>query len=343
MKVSIVIPVYNCKKYLAKCVNSIINQSFTNWELILVDDGSKDGSELMCDKYSDNDSRISTFHLENRGAANARNFGLNKVTGDYCMFVDSDDYLELDAVQELVKNEKKDIDVIFFPNYNDVFFNNKYEIVSNNAFYNIKIDNNEELKELYNTLMDRYYTNQVWNKLYSVKFIKSNRALFPWNIKYSEDLIFNLQLYKNMNKAIIIDKPLYHFVYHQGESLCGTFDIERFKNICKVYIFSLIEINKWNKEAINSLNNLFINDVNLCINNLFNEDCLLDFNEKVRYVKGILRSSIVNNCIKDTKFYDRKSYITSILIRLRLKYIILLMNKIERTVKKNKGEVYEKV
>lgn len=343
MKVSIIIPVYNCKKYLAKCVNSIINQSFTNWELILVDDGSRDGSETMCDKYSAKDNRIFAYHLENRGAANARNFGLNKVTGDYCMFVDGDDYLELDAVQELVKNERKDIDVIFFPNYNDVYFNNKYEVISNNAFYNIKIDNNEEFKELYNSLMDKYYINQVWNKLYSVKFIKNNRALFPWNIKYSEDLIFNIQLYKKMKKGIVIDKPLYHFVYHRGESLCATFDIERFKSISKAYIFSLVEINKWNRESINSLNNLYINEVNSCINNLFNDDCLLDFNEKVSYVKGILKSSIVKNCVRDTKVYGKKNYITSILIRLRCKYMILLMNKIERTVKKNKGEVYEKV
>ena len=90
---SIIIPVYNVLEYLPRCVSSICNQSFTNWEMLLIDDGSTDGSEDLCDQFAASDPRIRVFHKPNGGVSSARNFGLRYASGDYILFVDSDDFL----------------------------------------------------------------------------------------------------------------------------------------------------------------------------------------------------------------------------------------------------------
>ena len=102
-KVSIIVPVYNVEKYLKRCVDSLIEQSYKNLEIILVDDGSKDNSFSICKEYESKDSRVRIFHKENEGLGLTRNYGIEKSTGEYITFVDSDDYLTLDAVETMVE------------------------------------------------------------------------------------------------------------------------------------------------------------------------------------------------------------------------------------------------
>ena len=110
MKVSIIVPVYNVSNYLKRCIDSILNQTYKNLELILVDDGSIDDSSSICDWYAGRDERVVVFHLKNSGAAAARNFGIKKATGDYLFFVDGDDFIELDTIESLIKiGDNKDI------------------------------------------------------------------------------------------------------------------------------------------------------------------------------------------------------------------------------------------
>ena len=109
---SFVVPIYNVELFLEKCVDSIINQTFGNFEVILVDDGSTDSSAAICDKYQKQDTRISVIHKENGGLSDARNIGLQKATGKYVIFVDSDDYITLDACEKLTIYSQSDIDII---------------------------------------------------------------------------------------------------------------------------------------------------------------------------------------------------------------------------------------
>ena len=114
--VSIVVPVYNVEKYLKRCVDSIINQSYNNIEILLVDDGSTDSSGKICDDYLKKDSRIKVIHKQNGGLSDARNFGIDKSTGDYLSFIDSDDWIEKDMIMNLfnsIINEKSDISIEF--------------------------------------------------------------------------------------------------------------------------------------------------------------------------------------------------------------------------------------
>nr|WP_300658193.1 glycosyltransferase family A protein [uncultured Acetatifactor sp.] len=102
--ISVIVPVYNIKNYVEKCVNSIINQTYQNFEIILVDDGSSDGSEVICDKLAMCDERIRTYHKANGGLSDARNFGIDKSRGKYISFVDGDDLLHPDAIELLLHN-----------------------------------------------------------------------------------------------------------------------------------------------------------------------------------------------------------------------------------------------
>lgn len=113
-KVSIIVPVYNVEKYLNKCIENIINQSYENIEIILIDDGSTDKSGKICDEYSLKDSRIKVIHKENGGLSEARNYGIDAATGDYLLFVDSDDYIDIDLIKKLNQYMEKKIDVIKF-------------------------------------------------------------------------------------------------------------------------------------------------------------------------------------------------------------------------------------
>ena len=107
-KISVIVPVYKVKQYLEKCVNSITNQTYKNLEIILIDDGSPDGSPALCDKLSKTDNRIKVIHKENGGVSSARNTGLANATGDYIAFVDSDDWIELETFEECYKKAKKE-------------------------------------------------------------------------------------------------------------------------------------------------------------------------------------------------------------------------------------------
>ena len=114
VKVSVVVPVYNCDKYINKCLESISGQTFKDLEIILVDDGSTDASGELCDAFAKKDDRVKVYHKPNGGVSSARNFGLSKASGEYVMFVDSDDYILSDGIKKAEEYLLKSVDLIFF-------------------------------------------------------------------------------------------------------------------------------------------------------------------------------------------------------------------------------------
>lgn len=113
-KVSVIIPVYNAEKYLRKCLDSVLAQSFADFEVLLINDGSTDGSGKICDDYAQKDARVKVFHKENGGVSSARNLGLDNATGDWIVFVDSDDYVEKNYFEVINNNLSQEIDVLVF-------------------------------------------------------------------------------------------------------------------------------------------------------------------------------------------------------------------------------------
>lgn len=336
MKISIIVPVYNNEKYIDKCIKSIINQKYTDWELILINDGSKDKSKDICERYANSDERIILVNSKNEGPSVARNKGLELATGEYCMFIDGDDYIEQDTLSVLNKEiEKDDYQIIFYGNYNDIFVDNEYVECGENRCKEYQFNNNEEFKKIYIDLFNKFLLNQVWNKLYKKSFIDEIGTRFPKGMSYSEDLIFNIKLYKNLQKGKIVNKSLYHYVNHKEGSLCSTFNVNKFNYIKYAYIKLKEETSGWYDELSDYLNNTFIKNINIYINSLYDSSCSLKYSQKKDIVEDIINDDVVQKSVSSSNIIGIRNKITAFILKNKLTKIALLMGKTTRAIRKN--------
>lgn len=332
MKISIIIPVHNCEKFLDKCINSIINQTYKDFELLLVENGSTDNSEQICKKYSEIDDRIVLLKSNKNGPSAARNIGLKNASGEYVIFVDGDDYIEENTLEILVE-KNNNYDLIIYGNYNDVYSENTYSINGTNVYKESIINNNNDMKLLFGELRKRFLANQVWNKFYKKSFLDEISVEFPEEINYSEDLIFNIKVYENVKKGIIIEIPLYHYVNHYGESICSSFDVNKYKYMKEVHCYIIKELSSWNPSLINDLNNNFVKLISIYINSLYNKNCNLKYSEKKYIVDNIIKDEVVVNTIGDMDVIGIRNKVIAELIKLKLSRMLLLMGKIARIIK----------
>lgn len=190
--VSVIVPVYNAEKYLVKCLESIVNQTYKNLEIILVNDGSKDNSLSICQEYAKRDARITVFDKTNGGVSSSRNFGIDLSSGEYVCFFDSDDYVEISFIEKLV-NKIGDNDVCIggyvAENYNEEGgLTTKEEVLLDIE----RIDDNFPLqnhKKLFALSMS------LWNKLYRLSLIKENFLRFDEKVSFGEDGLFNADFF----------------------------------------------------------------------------------------------------------------------------------------------------
>ena len=200
-KITVIIPIYNAELYLERCIDSIVNQSFKDIELICVNDGSTDNSEQIIKKYQDNHNNIILISKKNEGVSVARNIGLEKSNSDYIYFVDADDWLSPDCLESIYNAAiSSQADIIYF----------NANIYKNNTlinYYNLK-----RLKSIKNKdLLFKKMIHAVWNKLYKKEFLLKNDIKFPVGIKSSEDNIFNEMCHFHAPKYFILDKKLYNY------------------------------------------------------------------------------------------------------------------------------------
>ena len=178
MLVSIIIPVYNAERYIERCIGSVIKQSHTNWELLLIDDGSKDSSGLICDKYSLKDNRIHVFHKENGGVSSARNLGIEKAKGEWIAFVDADDYIKEDYLSEMISSE---CDLVACG-----FECTCGEVVS----FKPRVVDIRRYGTAIGLIMPNHPFYAPWGKLFKTSIIKENNIYFDQKLHLAEDTIF---------------------------------------------------------------------------------------------------------------------------------------------------------
>ena len=226
-KVSIVVPIYNVENYLDKCINSIVNQTYSDLEIILVDDGSKDGSPVICDDWKEKDSRVIVIHKENGGLSSARNAGLDVATGEYIMFEDSDDWLEIDIVEKCVERiEKDDSDMVIF-GYKKVDEEGKE--LGSFTFGNDTYSREELSEQLHQRILEMSF-GYAWNKLYRLSVIKESGVKNDGSIIDREDLYFNLCLFKSLEKISFLNRVGYYYL-QRGSSLLHNANLARLKGV----------------------------------------------------------------------------------------------------------------
>lgn len=238
--VSIVIPVYNVQKYLRRCIESIRKQSYTNLDIILIDDGSTDSSGKLCDEYANMDMRINVIHQSNKGVAEARNTGLKHVKGKYCCFFDADDSIDVNTIQKAVSTiEMYNADVVMF-GHDEILADGKTRTYIPDVCKTVF-----EGEEIYSFLLPEMIyskkgTKNLWlscsTNLYNTRVINiGNFRFHDVHEIYSEDAFATLELFKSVNKVVIIQRCFYHY-YQNNESQSHSLNFERYVAIGDFYV-----------------------------------------------------------------------------------------------------------
>ena len=331
-KLTIIVPVYKVPyNYLEKCIESIINQTYENLEIILIDDGSPDDCGLICDKYQKQDLRINVIHKQNGGLSQARNTGVINATGDYLMFVDGDDWLEADCC-EIVVNKilEKECDFLMFKVYKN--YRNKeikiknYSMVNNFLYYE---KDKEEL--LSNFFKIESNITSAYAKVFKTEFLREN------NIYHNEDypqgvegFIFVLYCLLKFKKCYFLDEYLYHYMYNEN-SISSSHNEENHYLVLSGmnYIKKILEENgileKYKIDFYTRINHIIITTA---ISGYFNPKNGLKYNDKkigfINYMNNELIKETLNTKFK-TSFFRK---IVLLIIKLKLYFFLNMLAKL---------------
>lgn len=328
--VSIVVPVYNVEKYLKTCIESILSQKYTNYELILVDDGSTDKSGEICDFYAD-DSKVTVIHKQNGGLGLARNTGIEAARGKYITFMDSDDYWTPDALQELMDALEAEQADTCIGGYTRV--SNEGEILLEERPQLQVYRTNEEVREkFFPRLMGSApekkdaFRPSVWNAVYSLDIIKSNQLKFPSERVYiAEDMMFDLEYYLYAGKVVTIPSPGYCYRVTPG-SLTQKYKEDRFEKVIFLYqeiIKRLQEYGYENTCVLRAKRQFFVY-LRSCMKQESTEISKLSKKDAVKNIKRICENPFTKECIQSypTKYLGLKQKVFIFLVKNNMSSVL---------------------
>ena len=237
-QISIIVPVYKAEQYLPRCICSILTQTFTDFELLLIDDGSPDNSGAICDEYALKDKRIRVFHKKNGGVSSARNLGLDNSRGEWIYFADSDDELIKDGLQILFDGVKNGARFVLagYEKYDET----GCLIYSCNNLKQKTLDNNESILYMFKPI-DYEYHGYLWCKLFHAQTIKSQSLRFNEEIYFNEDRLFIVQyLCHNNMRCFYTTKPVYKYFIHKNSAMASIEQSFNYNLITDLRAFVLI-------------------------------------------------------------------------------------------------------
>lgn len=338
-KVSVVLPIYNVEPYLERSINSVVNQTYRNLEIILVDDGSPDNCPQICDEWKSRDSRIKVVHKQNAGLGMARNSGLKEATGKYICFFDSDDYVKADIIEKCINfAEKNKADIVIY-GFSNV--DSQGNIIKTTIPNTKKcVYEGSEVQEVF--LPDLIAPNIVtgtksdlwmsaWCSFYSMDLIKRAQWEFVSERKViSEDIYSLLNLYKNVNRVFVLKESLY-FYCANATSLTHVYRADRFEKI-KIFYDECVKVaiaNGYNSDTINRLSYPYISNTIAALRLIQESDCKVS--EKIREQLNIVTDAHLRNVIQRISYpketFNRKLFMKLINKKMYLLCILGLMIK----------------
>lgn len=300
--ISVIVPVYKVEPYINRCVESIVNQTYKNLEIILVDDGSPDNCPKMCDEWAEKDNRIKVIHKQNGGVSSARNEGIANSNGKYISFVDGDDWIESDMIYLLLNTiEENNADVSRCGIITD-FEDGSASELSGNSEIKILSSKDEMIIDL---VMGDYLSGVVWNKLYRYDIV--NNIRFDINFDCSEDFLYNFRVNEIAGSIAYYDVPKYHYLIRERSITNspfseGAFSIVRAK---KIILSSQID----NEATLEYCKKSFVASAFVVLNGMIRNDMFMDkFSE--------MRKSILNykRSIFSSSLYSFKDKIKTLLL-----------------------------
>lgn len=337
--VSVVVPIYNVEKYLDVCVESIVNQTYKNLEIILVDDGSPDACPKICDEWAKRDKRIRVVHKENQGLGMARNTGIDHATGEYICFFDSDDYVDLRTIEKAYeKAEKHAADIVI---YGLKDFDDKGNILNTciprarNEIFSGKEVTEEFLPDLidgsFKNSRSEFLLFSAWSCLFSMKLVKkANWCFVSERTIISEDSYSLLKLYPHVDKICVLSEALY---YHRWNfaSLSRSFRSDRFEKTKRFVwkAFELAEECGYNAEIKNRICGLFFNfTIDALKHIVLSRETLKN---KLRFVREIVSDHFFRNCLRNCRYgrsqTAKRLFKSAILLRSTLIVYLLVYLK----------------
>lgn len=313
MKFSIIVPVYNVEKYLDKCLKSILNQTYDNYEVVIVNDGSPDDSQNIIDKYVKNDKRFIGYKKGNGGLSSARNYGLEKITGDYILFVDSDDYLENELLEKLnLSLTKNKVDLIRFEcNVVDEKGNILFKPSSSSY-------TNTDVEKVINELVAKEYFEPVWSYCYSSSFFKKNNFKFEIGRIHEDYGIMLLVLYY-ANRITSLDYYGYNYVQREN-SIMSDKNYDKTKKSVYDYLYLYLK----DYEILLNEKDNHKKDVLLSCGaeSVIFASRLLNYKDFKEYVKCIKKEKVIDKI----KVYNYKKAIKKIVATVDIRLYNKLFN-----------------
>lgn len=313
--VSIIVPIYNSEQRIAKCIESILSQTFKDFELILINDGSKDKSLEICREYEEKDNRIRVLTQENSGVSATRNRGIECAKGEYIQFVDSDDYIAPNMVEQLVMRMKaNDVDMVIcgilkhYENYNEEILPEKEGKIYMN-----------ELEERYPSIFGNYILHSPVNKLYKKELIKST---FPTELSLGEDYTFNLN-YLIESRSIYFIRESYYFYVISENSLISTYREDCAEIAEQLYLkgIEFCNVIGLKEMAKSHLSGIFLEALFYGFSDIYtlsNKNTV----EKRKYMKKWINNNNVKNALVIAKMRRPKHKVELILLKHRMSYLL---------------------
>jgi len=330
-----IIPVYNGEKYIHRCLESVVNQTYKNIEIIIINDGSIDNSQNILDEFANTDQRIKLVHQSNTGVSKARNNGIDLANGDYFQFVDIDDYLELDTVEQLVKNiNDYNADIVVFGHNKVGQKHAKENLNKSNQFILHSFTRAEYLDNFFLYYFDQYYF-YIGDKIFSSKIVKEHDIKFHESIGWDEDLIFVCEFLNRCGNVVVNSKPFYNYYRLNTGSITSKYQPKLFewkKKSFSVLKSLLIENEVYHKKNVNAFVRAHFKQMVMCVNHLFHKDANLRVAELKDKVSEVIDYIIEQNYSSDLEYhsFDEKimgyllhqKRITSIVLYISVKKII---------------------
>ena len=303
IKVSVIMPVYGVEDYVGKAIESIKNQTLTDWEFFCVDDGTKDRSGEICDEYAAKDPRIIVIHKENGGAPSARNVAIDKARGKYMYFMDSDDWAEptmLEDMYNLAERDNAQLVVAGF--YIDTYYSDTEKYSQQQFCESAVYKNSREFRQNAHKLFDKNLLYTPWNKLYLSSYILENKLYFPET--FWDDFPFNLSVVRDVERVTVTSEKYYHFIRKRGESETAKYRADMFQKREEEHSWMLELYEHWktdSPEIREFLARRYIERVIGCIENVTNRNCTLSSKEKKAEIKKMISSDRAREAVKTAK------------------------------------------
>lgn len=305
IKISVIVPVYNEEKYLSRCIDSILGQSLSELEVILIDDGSTDNTPMICDNYVKRDKRVKVIHKKNSGQGFSRNEGIKIASGEYISFVDSDDYLDLSMYEKMyncTNNGQVDSVICDWHLVNEMnkisSDINNINVLKKNLYKNKEVRQEILLNVIGTKLEDKSGNDislAVWNKIYKRKIVIDKNIKFLSEREYiSEDLIFNVNFFSTSTSCYVLKEKLYYY-FDKSNSFSRSYNEDLFDKSKKMYVYLMNRFKtEIDKEIILRIKKLFFNNVRMCLIQevRFNNDTTRN---KIRNIRKIISDDFIKN------------------------------------------------